>query len=327
MFPVHVNDGSSPLPDDDVYYVVGKNGVFIRKNLGIIDSLAPVDKISILEDVETYASLNIPKLSSELIHQTLNFLRWVYENFRSEGMTILHYNDGKEEFKNQVPQQWVSGGGIDYVKNVSYTNFVKLGSIHSHANFSAFHSPTDKGDEFDWDGLHITIGHVADQAQSISASVVVNKLRFLVNPGDYVDGIQQLDEEGKYFRFIEQDIYPDFPESWEMFVEEARERPAITPLLSSIKSTTINRVMSNWAKNQSLFDAQENPCELCPYKEFKLEMQMEEIIEEIDEAELAEEEGYEIVDEEDENESPYSGDVGFDMDMNDPKTHGCHGKG
>lgn len=333
MFPVHINDGSSPLPEDDVYYVVGKNGVFIRKNLGIVDSLAKVDNISILEDVEEYASLNVPKLSSKLIHEMVNFLRWVYEEFRSEGMSILHYNDKKETFKNQVPHQWVSGGGIDYVKNVSFANFVKLGSIHSHANFSAFHSPTDKDDEFDWDGLHITIGHIADQAQSISASIVVNKLRFLVHPLEYIEGITQLDEEGKYFRFNDLHEYSDFPESWKMFVERSTERPKVESLYGSLgygRGTTMTRILSNWAKNQSLFDAQDNPCEKCPYREYKVELQMEEIIDEIDAHDLAMEDDEEENDgltEHGDDTGPYTGNYGYDMDHEKHRGHGCHGKG
>lgn len=35
-----------------------------------------------------------------------------------------------------------------------------FGTIHSHCDFSAFHSGTDNADELDFDGLHITVGHV-----------------------------------------------------------------------------------------------------------------------------------------------------------------------
>ena len=49
MFPVVLNDGKSELPNDDIYYVIAKEGVFLKKKLGVMESLAPVKEISILQ--------------------------------------------------------------------------------------------------------------------------------------------------------------------------------------------------------------------------------------------------------------------------------------
>lgn len=268
MFKVHINDGSE-FPTDDIFYIVGSNGIFLKKSLGIIDSTSPVDKISILKEVDTYASLNIKKISSELICQNVNFLKWVYSEYKSEGMSILHYNDTNEEMKIQVPQQWVSGGGLRYVNDVSFKNFVRLGSIHSHADFGAFHSSIDKGDEFNWDGLHITIGNVNSENVSITASIVANKLRFIVEPTDYIEGISLVGERNMY-NISDINIFTTFPESWKMFVETRSRMPA--PDFSSIVGSLFPK------SNESVSD---NVCGKCVNKEFKIELQVNKIIETI----------------------------------------------
>lgn len=41
-----------------------------------------------------------------------------------------------------------------------FDDYRLIGSIHSHGSMGAFHSSTDDGDEFDFDGLHITVGTI-----------------------------------------------------------------------------------------------------------------------------------------------------------------------
>jgi uncharacterized protein YbaR (Trm112 family) len=55
---------------------------------------------------------------------------------------------------------------------------------------SAFHSTTDDADEKSFDGLHITIGNVDEAFVSISASIVSNGTRFMVDPDEYIDGVK-----------------------------------------------------------------------------------------------------------------------------------------
>jgi hypothetical protein len=89
------------------------------------------------------------------------------------------------------PKQRVSGAGIDYDRDsVSLEGYDLIGTIHSHANFSAFHSGTDHDDETSFDGLHITFGHVASDDFSISASIMSNGQRFYVEPEEYLEGVE-----------------------------------------------------------------------------------------------------------------------------------------
>ena len=65
MFKVFVNDGTQELPDDDIFYIVSKEGLFLKKKLGLLESIARVDKISILENLNELpvAKMNIPKVN------------------------------------------------------------------------------------------------------------------------------------------------------------------------------------------------------------------------------------------------------------------------
>ena len=75
-----------------------------------------------------------------------------------------------------------------------------IGTVHSHAGMSAFHSGVDDADEKTFDGLHITLGNMNDDDISISASIVANGYRVIVDPTEYVNNLEMtvdIDEEVK----------------------------------------------------------------------------------------------------------------------------------
>ena len=57
MFQVVINDGQTEMPDDDVYYIVGKEGIYLKKKIGVMDSIAPVSQISTLQSVASIVVL------------------------------------------------------------------------------------------------------------------------------------------------------------------------------------------------------------------------------------------------------------------------------
>lgn len=189
MFKVVINDGKNKLPDDDIYYIIAKGGIYLKKKMGILESIAPVDKISILEEIEPAAELDVQKIPAEKFAKILEFFKQVYSLKRSEACVLLHYNQNKKRYILQVPPQEVSYLGMDYVKNVVYDGYDLMGSIHSHGAMSAFHSTTDHMDEKHFDGLHITVGDVNDPLVSVSASIMSNAYRFIVKPSDYIEGL------------------------------------------------------------------------------------------------------------------------------------------
>lgn len=80
----------------------------------------------------------------------------------------------KEIFKNK--DYWnLMAYSLEIYKDLQQKGYVLFGSIHSHADFEAFHSGVDDADEIDFDGLHITIGHV-NKDFSYSARWIVSEI-------------------------------------------------------------------------------------------------------------------------------------------------------
>ena len=206
MFPVIIMDEDKQLPDDNIYYMVGENGLFIRKNLGLIDCVVPVKKISTLRKVEPYAKINIPKIPEKIFAKVVSFFREVYQEYRSEAISLLYYNENSIESKYMIhiPYQKVNGASLSYLRANTMENYNLVCSIHSHSNFGAFHSGTDTDDEKDFDGLHITVGNLENKFVTIATSIAVNGYRVVVNPLNYIQGIdicqgQEEDVENNFY--------------------------------------------------------------------------------------------------------------------------------
>jgi len=189
MFKIVYLDGKQEMPKDDIYYIVAKDGIFLRKKLGLIESLTPVKEISILENAKPYASMSIPKIPGKSMAKVMKFFKKAYQLYSSEAIVLLYFNPTTKTYRIYIPHQKVNGASVDYVKGVHLDNHIQVGTIHSHANFSAFHSGTDDNDEEHFDGLHITIGNNMDSFPSISASIVSNGMRFKVAPNEYIDNL------------------------------------------------------------------------------------------------------------------------------------------
>jgi PRTRC genetic system protein A len=200
MFKIIVADGKQELPEDDIYYIVAKEGIYIKKKLGIMDSVSPVKNISILESVQATAKMNIEKIPAIAVAKIANFFRAIQEQHGSEAIVILFYNEETKKYKLVPPSQKVTPGGIEYNRSIVIDGWTMIGDIHSHSSMSAFHSGTDQGDENSFDGLHITFGNMNCELISISASIVSNGNRVMIKPEEYMKGIelkQDVDEVEK----------------------------------------------------------------------------------------------------------------------------------
>ena len=189
MFKVIVNDGNQELPDDDIYYVIAKEGVFLKKKMGIMESIAPVKGISILQSINAMAKMHINPLPATMGAKILEFFKEVYRQYHGEAIVILFYNEKTGKYKLIAPEQKVTAASLDYKRDIQIDDFSMIGTIHSHGAMSAFHSGTDTDDEKAFDGLHITYGQVTQDEFSLSASIVANGHRFMIMPEDYMLGL------------------------------------------------------------------------------------------------------------------------------------------
>ncbi len=318
MFPVWINDGTSEMPNDPIFYIVAKDGIYLKKTMGDFDTMNKVDAISILGECSSYASLNVAKIATRQIAQILSLFREVYKVYRSEANIILHYNKKRKKYRIDVPKQGVTGASVAYVNGEdTYKDYIRIGTIHSHANMSAFHSGTDYKDEENWDGLHITLGKIGAEYFDISCSIMAGGERFMVHPEDYIDGIEliEYEVEHKYPRYkwiagkqvpmeavkklgyrcnaLEKDFI--FPKKWMTKID----RPKYVASSYNYSSYGFGESIGEFYKRNSsllpqtpqqktLFDSYEigpddwNPCAQCPYRHHKSDLMMKDLIDNLD---------------------------------------------
>jgi len=146
---------------------VGKDyRVYIRKRTGLFlhDELLPA--------IQGEPSIRWTggKISMKLWGEVLSFLQWAYDEWHSEAMIRLYYNEKTKLWKALACEQW--GKGLHVEDDVSTPLSIRLrneligpgfdfaGTIHSHCAIAASQSSTDHKDEETKSGLHITVGHL-----------------------------------------------------------------------------------------------------------------------------------------------------------------------
>jgi len=322
MFPVWINDGSSEMPTDSIFYIVAKDGIYLKKSMGHFESVAKVDAISILEPVEATATLNVAKIKTRQFAQILSLFREVFKIYRAEANVILHYNPKRKIYRIDIPPQGVTGASVAYLNGEdTYPGYIRIGTIHSHANMSAFHSGTDHSDEVNWDGLHITLGKMGDEYFDISCSIMSGKERFMVNPCDYIDGIELIEytpiSTYKRYTYVggvkaeviepsklgyrtnapEKDLC--FPKKWIDKIAKYVPKPVPIPQTYGMgvgytnpfgRSTNVGGVASTGQRSlfEGVYDISDdewNPCGQCPYKNHKSDMLMKQLLDELDDDE------------------------------------------
>jgi hypothetical protein len=203
---VYLYEEGVELPKSGMYYVVAKNGVFIHVERQVGSALVKADGIPWLENAQPSIQLKLPKIPGRIIGQALTFFRQVWDEYKAEAYTQLYYSKELNQYRLWVPKQKVSGGGVSYDRADQFDikervggdvgkeiqkqwKWQMVGTIHSHCNFSAFHSGTDTHDEETFDGIHITLGHVDRKQFSMCASVAVNANRVTLDPENCTSGV------------------------------------------------------------------------------------------------------------------------------------------
>ncbi len=193
----------SQLPVDGNFFVLTKNKIWCHKQNNLVKGMVQVNEVGFLSDVDlsSHIQLKLPKIPGIIIARALRFFQVVYREFHSESELMLLYNV-ESGYDLWCPAQEVSHGSVDYKANSEIVDksFKVVGTIHSHCDFSAFHSGTDVGDEVNRDGIHITIGNVNSEYFSMVCSLVVNGERCQAPCEDVILGCKQHDE---YFSVLE----------------------------------------------------------------------------------------------------------------------------
>lgn len=193
MYPIIIYEKGAVLPEEGSYYLVTKNGIFLRKETGLIASVVPVSSIGFLQEIKPWVKINVPKIPSVVVAKALLFFRRVFDQLHSEAAVLIHYQKETKTFELTCPEQEVTGGSVRYKASDRLDGFQLVGTIHSHCDFGAFHSGVDIGDEVNFDGIHITIGNVDRPYFTISCSGVVNSHRVKYEPENCIIGCRKVD--------------------------------------------------------------------------------------------------------------------------------------
>lgn len=171
-----------------------------------------------------------PKIPWALWEQVVSFLRWTQKEFKAEAMMMFYYNRKSKEWAAWPFPQQPAGMTIKHLPDHPMfaedrkkfgNDWVQLGTIHHHCTMKAFQSGTDKDDECDRDGVHITLGNMESKELDIHTRQVFSGMQSDGHIFNWVGTPNWMKDAPKRLRgkilaeaIITCDSEPAFPEEW-----------------------------------------------------------------------------------------------------------------
>jgi len=175
-------------------YIVAKNGIFFKDVQDRIESCTEIETINCLKNIKPYIKWGFPKISKDQIKLIVAFFKNVYTQLATECMVLIGWNDKEEKIVIVPPTtQKVTSASIKYTMD-KIPGVRIIGSVHSHASMSAFHSGVDIKDEMNFDGLHITLGSFNKNNDNfeISCQLTSGDNREDIAYNEVIEGINEL---------------------------------------------------------------------------------------------------------------------------------------
>jgi hypothetical protein len=125
----------------------------------------------------------------EITSQIVSFFRRIWDKHKTEAEVVLLKHHETLDWGVYIPAQKTSGAHVSsvVVPDEVPEGWQIVGSMHSHCDFSAFHSSTDEGDALKMDGVHFTVGYVDKPEVEIVAMVTMNGVKFTFDPLEIAD--------------------------------------------------------------------------------------------------------------------------------------------
>jgi hypothetical protein len=126
----------------------------------------------------------------------VNFLLWTQDKYKSESVVTFFYNTVENKWAFHAFPQSGIGMTVSRVKNEEAKkqrenwdeDWVEFGSIHHHCNAAAFQSGTDKNDEHDREGVHITLGNLESKVLDFDGRLILENDSHKFNcPSEWVE--------------------------------------------------------------------------------------------------------------------------------------------
>ena len=192
--PVLVKTEPDLRVDEKLYYEVASNGIFQVKDTELYRAVTQLTRdVPGLYPSREQLEMRFPPLPAEPLEEVLAFFAEVNRCFDGEAIVMIFFDPGARSYCFDAPPQRIPGyrdfrGNLraylrlDYGSAPRPDGHLLFGTIHSHADLSAYSSGVDCDDERFGDGLHIVYGHFGSSALSRSAGFVAGGRRFRVEP-------------------------------------------------------------------------------------------------------------------------------------------------
>lgn len=127
--------------------------------------------VYVISKAEPRSTWRGPKIPWAMWETIVAFLRWTQKEFKAEAMMMFYFNMKSKEWAVWPFPQQPAGMTIKHLPDHPMyaedrkrfgSDWVQLGTIHHHCTSGAFQSGTDKDDECNRDGVHITLGKMED---------------------------------------------------------------------------------------------------------------------------------------------------------------------
>lgn len=252
-----------------------------------------------------------PKIPPEVWHQVLNFFQWTYDTTKSESQVRLFVSPVHNTWKAWAfPQEAKTGLSAREIDgelknqqraslNLQYPEWIPFGTVHHHCGLGAFQSGTDRDDEKDQDGLHITIGKMDSPVYDMHArfyrkGMMWEKTLDMSWFFDVGDPVTQCPEQFRVFlpenlldkmarRLMTQKVVCEFPEVWKTnLIDKNVKFTPVTPTTSTGTGST--QGLSGPSRYSSGIEPLWQRAEAA-WKEIAFEVQAQEIdVKEVEEA-------------------------------------------
>lgn len=214
---------------------------------------------------KTKATIDVKiKLSPAVWNEILAFFKWTYDTYKSESQVRLYVNATTNEWKAWAfPQKANTGMAAlelpdDPKTAVQRAQFGAAwryyGTVHHHCKASAFQSGTDRQNEQDQDGLHITVGYMDKDEYDIDCRLYIGGIKFTVDMslfwavGNYKEGIpkwawNRLPDEGEMAEMQMCAPPPKdtaFPAEWKTNIITPPPPPVVTTIPAPFGRTTVH---------------------------------------------------------------------------------------
>lgn len=191
----YLKDKDFKDPPENIYYLLASSGLFKVTKTAFFQAstltFAPRRdrKLGILRAHKEELKLGLSKkIPFGIFKSALDFFRERCRTKKEEAFGLIYWMIAAEKYKlvlrKSKKMSVATPVSVEAFVGRAPKGMIRVGDMHSHALWPAFHSRLDDDDEDHDDGLHLTVGEVLDKKPSVSCSVVVDGVRFLVSPKD-----------------------------------------------------------------------------------------------------------------------------------------------